>query len=69
MKGTEKLDELEFNDVIETDMLLPGLKDIVGENIEFVGKSYIFEGSNGVLQEVQIWAKGFNPEKYDLQKD
>jgi len=69
MKNTEKLDGLEFNEVIETDNLLPGLKEIVGEKVKFVGKSYIFEGSNGVLQEVKLWAKGFDPEKYDLPKD
>lgn len=65
MKGTEILDDLEFNDVIETDKIFPGLKEIVGENVEYVGKSYSFEGSNGVLKEVKLWAKGFDPEKYE----
>lgn len=65
MKGTEKLDELQFNDTVETNKLMPGLEDIVGTTCKYVGKTYLFEGSNGVLQEIKLWAEGFEHDKYE----
>jgi hypothetical protein len=65
MQGTEKLDELKFNDVVETIKLFPGLEKIVGESSKYVGKIYVFEGSNGCLQELKLWAKGFEISNYE----
>ncbi len=65
MKGTEKLDKLQFNEEMPTKELIPGMEAIVGDTLKFVGKTYTFEGSGGVLQEVKLWATGFDIEKYE----
>lgn len=65
MQGTEKLDKLKFNDEIITKELMPGIEGIVGEKSKFVGKIYVFEGSNGVLQKLKLWAKGFDISQYE----
>lgn len=60
-----KLDNLKFGETIKSGDILPGIEAIMGENMRFVGKSYIFEGDNKVLQTVKIWATGFNPDDYE----
>jgi hypothetical protein len=65
MKGTEKLDELQFNELVETDKLLPSMKQFMGEHMKFVGKTYIFVGDTGLLQEIKLHATGFNLEDYE----
>lgn len=67
MKGTEKLDELQFNDTVETKKLLPSMEVFMGKNMKFVGKSYMFVGDSGLLQEVKLYAEGFDPEKYEQE--
>ncbi len=66
MEGTEKLDKLKFNETIPTKELIPGMEALVGDTLKFVGKTYIFEG-DGVLQEIKLWAKGFNIDDYNQE--
>ena len=68
MTMKNKLDELEFNQVIKTSDVLPGIEgieDIMGEKMRLVGKSYSFVGDNNVLQTIKIWAEGFNPDDFE----
>ena len=60
-----KLNELEFNETLKCSEMMPGLEGIMGENMKFVGRSYIFVGDNDIMQTIKIWAVGFNPEDYD----
>lgn len=62
---TSKLDGIEFNETIKTSKIIPGLEDILGENMRFVGKSYIFISDNNIMQTIKIWADGFNIEDYE----
>lgn len=61
----KKLDELKFNETIKSGEIFPGIEEIMGENMRFVGKSYIFEGDNKVLQTIKIWSEGFDPDDYE----
>jgi len=65
MEATKKLDELNFNDSVETEKLIPGMEELMGKNMKFVGKSYHFVGDNGILQSVNLYANGFNIEDYE----
>ena len=61
----KKLSNLEFNEEIKSGEVFPGIEEIMGKNMRLVGKSYIFEGDNKVLQTIKIWATGFNPDDYE----
>lgn len=67
MYGTEKLDELKFNEIIETKKIIPGMEVLMGENMKYVGKKYLFVGDTGLLQELNLYAKGFDPHDYEQE--
>lgn len=62
---SRKLDELELNQVIKSADVLPGIEEIMGENMRFVGKSYVFLGDKNILQTIKIWASGFDPDDFE----
>lgn len=64
MQGTEKLDAMKFNEIIETKKIIPGMEVLMGENMKYVGKKYLFVGDTGLLQEINLYANGFNPDDY-----
>lgn len=41
------------------------ITETLGESVRFVGIVGVFEGSNGVLMELKLWAKDFDIEDYE----
>jgi len=68
MEATKKLDDREFNDVIPTAEIMPCFEKLCGESVEYVGKSYHFITKTGLLQSINLYAKNFDPEKYESLK-
>jgi len=41
------------------------INETLGDSVKYVGLKGVFEGSNGLLMEIKLWAKDFNIEDYE----
>lgn len=41
------------------------INEALGDKVRYVGLVGVFEGSNGLLMELKLWAKDFNIEDYN----
>ncbi len=57
MEATKKLDKLNFNESVETEKVIPGMEEIMGKNMKFVGKSFHFVGDSRILQSINLLQK------------
>ena len=66
MEEKVEIDKLKLNDVAPTkDILGEHMGEMCGESVKLVGITYVFETSTHLKMDVKVWAKGFDPEKYD----
>jgi len=45
------------------------IHEALGEKVRFVGLKGVFEGSNGLLMTIQLWARDFDIEEYEDNDD
>ena len=62
---SKKINDMKLNESVATKDTLPGFEGIMGENMKLVGVSYHLLGDSDILQEVKVWAKGFDPKRFD----
>lgn len=66
MKPKAEIDKLKLNDVVPTkDILGEHMGEMCGENLKLVGITYIFETTTNLKMDINVWAEGFDPKKYD----
>lgn len=66
MELETKIDKLKLNDVVLTKEILgEHMGGMCGETLKLVGITYVFETETNLKTDVKVWAKGFDPKKYD----
>ena len=66
MKQGIEISKLKLNDVVLTKEILgEHMGKMCGESVKLVGITYVFETTTNLKMDVKVWAKGFDPEKFD----
>lgn len=57
--------EMKLGDKVNTNEAMPGMSEMMGENMTLVGVTYHLLGDSNNLQQVSGYAKWFNPKDYE----
>lgn len=58
--------EYETKDIFGEENFIHGA---LGEKVRFIGLKGVFEGSDGMLMTIKLWAKDFDIEEYEDDED